>query len=156
APPSLIVVRAVERNRGLAPSTYAGDEIRRVDEQVSGALRLPEGCIEERQRRDLAAEDRRLCDLPAFEPATDLRIRAHAFGGPQDGDLRLREANEKLHLQGCRLAGTECDVLDLAVAESRLGYSNRVFSRNRQRGYGSAPVAGRNGLSPVAGCRIHD
>ena len=62
AAPALVVARAVEHERGRAPAARAGDEVGGVDEQVASALALAERGIEERQRRDLAAEDRRLVD----------------------------------------------------------------------------------------------
>ena len=82
----------------LAPSSMnvvvrrlpdAGDEVRRVDEEVAGPLALPERRVEQRQRRDLAAENRRLVDRLAVEPAADLRIGAHALVGAEDGHFRL-------------------------------------------------------------------
>ena len=102
AAPRLVVVRAVERDRGRAARTRAGDEVGLVDEEIAGALRLPERRIEQRQRRHLAAEDRRLVDLRAVEPAADLRIRAHAFGGAVDGDLRLLGADQRASPSGSR------------------------------------------------------
>src|SRR5439155_691378 len=61
--PTFIVVRAVNHECGSTSGTNAGDEVRRVDKEIAGALALAEGRIEERQRCNLAAKDRRLVDL---------------------------------------------------------------------------------------------
>src|SRR5262249_13188097 len=95
AAPPLIIGVAVEQYRGLAASAHARDEVRRIDEEVPCALRLAERRIEKRQRRRLAAEDRRLVNLGAVETAADLRICAHAFGGAVDDDLRLLGADQE-------------------------------------------------------------
>ena len=104
---------------------------------------------------DLAAEDRRLVDLRAVEPAADLRIRAHAFGGAVDGDLRLLGADQELHLQGRGLTRAQRDVLELFVAESRLGHADRVGPGQRQRRNGGAAIASRDGLAHGAGGGVH-
>src|SRR6187399_2700823 len=57
--PTGIVAIAVWRERRGAARSGAGREVRRVDEQVARAFRLPERRIEQRQRRHLAAQDRR-------------------------------------------------------------------------------------------------
>src|SRR5207247_190957 len=126
AAPRFIVVGAVERDRGLTASTHAGDEVRRVDEEVTCALRLPERRIKQRQRRYLAAQDRRLVYLRAVEPPADLRVGTHAFSRAENGDLYGLGADKELHLQGRGLTRAQRDVLEILVAESFLGHADCV------------------------------
>jgi hypothetical protein len=77
--PPFIVGRAVEHERRGAAAAGSGDEVRRIDEEIARALALAECGVEQRQRRDLASEDRRLVDRLAVEPPADLRIRTDAL-----------------------------------------------------------------------------
>ena len=70
---------------------------------------------------DLAAEDRRLVDLLAVEPAADLRIRAHAFGGAVDGDFALAAAGDELDLHGRGFTGAQRESGDVLGGKSGLG-----------------------------------
>src|SRR5215207_1992415 len=57
---SCVTVPAVEHESRRAPAAGSGDEVGGVDEQIAGALALAERGVEQRQRRNLAAENRRL------------------------------------------------------------------------------------------------
>ena len=163
AAPPFIVVGAIEHEGGSAPAAAAGDEVGRVDEEVASAFALTKRGVEQRQRRDLAAQDGRLVDGRAVESAADRRVSAHTLRRAVHGDFGLLGADEQLDLQRRRLGGAQRDVVALFAAEALLRHTDHVGSRQRQRRKRGAAVASRYRRARRAGpdirhgdCRVGD
>ena len=95
AAPRFVVVRAVERNRGLSSSARAGDKVGGVHEEIARAFRLPERRVHQRQRRCLPADygDPGIVGrLPASATATAGRISG---GWCREGENRREEDQDK-------------------------------------------------------------
>ena len=122
APSSMnVVVRRLPR---------AGDEVGRVDEEIAGALALTERGVEQRQRGDLAAEDRRLVDRLAVETAADLRVGAHALVRAVDGDFGLAAGGDQLHLDRRRFAGAQRQSAGVLGGEAGLADADACSRRS--------------------------
>src|SRR6185503_15064991 len=98
--PTFVVARTVQREGRRATRADTSYEIDLVYKQVTCSLALTKRGIQKRQRRDLAAEDRRLIDLLAYQRLTDDRIGADPFRSSIDGHVagRIHSAHRQHHL----------------------------------------------------------
>ena len=116
---------------------------------------MPKRRIEERQRRHLASKDRGLVDLFAAEREADLRIRAHAFGGPVDGHFALAAAGDEFNPHSRGFTGTEREAGDVLGGKTGHGDGDLVFaSQGERRDRRRASLSG-NGLAHGAGRGVH-
>src|SRR5205814_6895671 len=127
------IARAIERERSRASRTHAGDEVGLVDEEVSGSLTLTESRIQKRQRRCLASEDWCLVDLVGAQRNTDLRARAHAFGGAVNRDFALAAARYEFHFHSRRFTGAQLKTGRILSGEARHRDRDLVLTSQRQR-----------------------
>ena len=156
AAPRFVVARAVEHERGRAAAAGGRDEVGRVDEEVAGAFALPERGVEERQGRDLAAEDRNFVDGRAVETAADLRVRPHALFGAVDDDLRLAAACDECDPDRRGLAGAQREARCVVRVEAGLGDVHRIGTRQRKRRERRRAVRAGHHVPGGAGRRVDD
>ena len=154
--PALVIARAIERERRGAARAHARHEVRRVDEEISRSLSLPERGVEKRESRDLAAEDRRLVDLGVLDRAADLRIRPDAFARAEHGHLALGAGDLELHLDRRLFSRAQREARHVFRRETGDGDADPVDACQGKRGNRDGAVRSRRRLLRGAGGAVGD
>src|SRR6185312_790619 len=103
--PGVVRRAAVHRIGLLAPAAAVDHEQGFAEEQVARAARRAHGRVEQRQRGDLAAEDRGLLYLRGVEAVAELRrVGRDSRRRAVDGDRGLNGRGVQHHVDGRRLA----------------------------------------------------